>query len=84
MNNNAGVIFAIIGIGLALIFGIWGIYLSYRELKELNDVSRGIKYLADGIENLARGALKAIEKDGAETRQAIVDVHKSIKEELGK
>ena len=79
------------GLIIAVLFGAWGIFLSYKQMRELNDVSKGTKNLvevtknlAEGINNLARGTLEAIQQDGVATRQAIVDVHKSIKEELDK
>ena len=73
----AGLVIGAIAIVAAIAFGIWNIHLSIKELREQREIG-------EGIEKLASGTLKAIEKNGAQTRRAIVAAHQSIKEELDK
>jgi len=79
-----GLIIAGVGLATAIVFGSWNIYLSRKELWEQNHIALGITEVGQDIDKLAKATLASIEKDGATTRQAILDVHKSIKAELGK
>ncbi len=67
----AGLTIGGIALVAALVFGIWNIRLSVRELREQNDIAKGIQYACEEIKTTAEGTLKAIEKDGAESRRTI-------------
>jgi len=53
----AGLVIGAIAIVAAIAFGIWNIHLSIKELREQREIG-------EGIEKLASGTLKAIEKNG--------------------
>ena len=94
-----GLILGTLALIAGLLFGIYHIAQSERNKDKLSDalveaktqlgdsVASDLRMLGDSVASdlrvLGEVTLKAIEKDGAESRSAILAVHKSIKEELG-
>ena len=95
-----GLIIGILALLAGIVFGGYHIYQSERNKDKLIDALVEVKtQLGEGVARdlkaLGEVTLKviekdwdvtrqAIEKDGEESRRVILDVHKSIKEELGK
>ena len=92
-----GIVFPIL---LVLVSLMTTLYLTSKNLREerklgVNCIEKDIEALAKEskedvravmkvIQTSGEQTLKSIEKDGVETRQAIIGVHQSIKDELGK
>lgn len=83
---NPGLIVASLGVAVGFLALVASTYYGLRavhELQELPKLTEAVKGSIEGIKVGAEKTADLIRLSGEETRRAIVEAHKSIKEELG-
>ncbi len=80
MDFATGVVLSLVLSSIAVVVAAIGVWVGILGIRQMAQVGGRLE---KDIIGLAEVTMDAIKLDGAETRRAIVEVHKSIKEELG-